>query len=528
MASFNRPPPPLPSDPLLREIIDRTAESVATNGAGFEQFIATQNANNPQFDFVRGGQYAEYFKFRVAMEQQKVQAAMSAAQPMHHQQLPPKPEVPRIDIETLQKQIDVLKAQVAESENNVEQQRVVLKQLSDEQINAYFVTSQRGKIDKFLSDAKFSVKELDEILATESISGSTISKLKHWIIDNCHDEREREVVFTYLLFRVKTANTDSPLRLLVLFMSDSLAEWCQKRKALFTTTIGRYASKFFAYASENAKESERLTKLYKHWEHKQWFDSKVMSQIKNPQATLTTERNIEIGERSTLIAKLHSQSAVTLAGYEKQHSEFASHCQAQIVALEATVEAEKRRLFLATAADQKPLVPYFNLPAGICLPMVKAEDFNYKPIKVADIRLPNMSASTERLSSQIQRFYSTMPESNLDEFGWEKNGLDAYYAAKNAAKAQFEAVLKEQGKSLEDVYVNRYKSPSPEPELVKPRRTRFDEKPPAAKQGGGSNPFHYVYDDSGSGNAKKRDSPEFEPPVRTGFGGGGGNSAPKL
>ena len=106
-----------------------------------------------------------------------------------------------------------------------------------------------------------------------------------------------------------------------------------------------------------------------------------------------------------------------------------------------------------------------------------------------------MLTPTERLSTQIARFYTVMPESALDEDGWENDGLKPFYAVKDTAKKQMEAALAAEGKKLEDIYTNRYKSPSPEPIR---RKTKFDIKPKEAppSRPPASSQFSYSYDDT--------------------------------
>ncbi|XP_023033347.1 calcium homeostasis endoplasmic reticulum protein isoform X1 [Drosophila willistoni] len=58
-----------PRDASLRNIIDKLAEFVARNGPEFEAITKQKQQNNPKFEFLYGGEFANYYQLRVAAEQ---------------------------------------------------------------------------------------------------------------------------------------------------------------------------------------------------------------------------------------------------------------------------------------------------------------------------------------------------------------------------------------------------------------------------------------------------------------------------
>lgn len=82
----------------------------------------------------------------------------------------------------------------------------------------------------------------------------------------------------YLHYRVKTSSLDSPIRLQVVYIADSLAGYCYKKQPEVTLAIGRYVPKFYAYAYEAQIEGvrEKLAKLLKYWEKGYPFQDKCL------------------------------------------------------------------------------------------------------------------------------------------------------------------------------------------------------------------------------------------------------------
>lgn len=56
-------------DTGLRNIIDKLAEFVARNGPEFESITKAKQMGNPKFGFLYGGDYYQYYQWRVSSEQ---------------------------------------------------------------------------------------------------------------------------------------------------------------------------------------------------------------------------------------------------------------------------------------------------------------------------------------------------------------------------------------------------------------------------------------------------------------------------
>lgn len=57
------------TDTDLRNIIDKLAQFVARNGPEFEQMTKNKQKDNPKFSFLFGGEYFNYYQYKVTTEQ---------------------------------------------------------------------------------------------------------------------------------------------------------------------------------------------------------------------------------------------------------------------------------------------------------------------------------------------------------------------------------------------------------------------------------------------------------------------------
>ena len=63
MSQADLPEPP--SDPEQRSVIDKLAQFVARNGPEFERMTMEKQHGNPQFAFLFGGDYSDYYRYKV-------------------------------------------------------------------------------------------------------------------------------------------------------------------------------------------------------------------------------------------------------------------------------------------------------------------------------------------------------------------------------------------------------------------------------------------------------------------------------
>ncbi len=71
-------------DQELRNIIDKLAQFVARNGPEFEQMTKDKQEDNPRFYFLFGGEFFNYYKFRVSQEQALIRNNQEIQQQQQH------------------------------------------------------------------------------------------------------------------------------------------------------------------------------------------------------------------------------------------------------------------------------------------------------------------------------------------------------------------------------------------------------------------------------------------------------------
>jgi calcium homeostasis endoplasmic reticulum protein len=67
---------------------------------------------------------------------------------------------------------------------------------------------------------------------------------------------------------------------------------------------------------------------------------------------------------------------------------------------------EQQEMQAPIVEDLTPSLPYFELPAGLMVPLIRLEDYNYHALDPELIRLPPPTPPSERLISAVEAFYS--------------------------------------------------------------------------------------------------------------------------
>lgn len=76
--------------------------------------------------------------------------------------------------------------------------------------------------------------------------------------------------------------------------------------------------------------------------------------------------------------------------------------------------------------ESKPTAPYYELPAGLMVPLIRLEDCSYKQLDPEEIRLPTPAPPSDRLISAMEAFYAP-PSHERPRDGYSFDSITEYW-----------------------------------------------------------------------------------------------------
>ncbi|VIO94787.1 G-patch domain containing protein [Brugia malayi] len=360
--------PRAPEDEDSRNVIDRLAEFVAKNGMEFEERTRAKQYGDPRFAFLYGGEFADYYRFRVMQEIQK----LNDGNPTAGLVPPPAIHVPQFDANAALAQIATFNQQIADSEANLRAQFDSIELQKEAQLATAIEKAEADKIASICEQVALDVDPLSKML--DQLSGhcskDVISNSKKWIFEKCTTDRLREAILMYLLYRVKEPRATEQFKLHILYLINDWAHHCQRKKLdAIRQMLSRYVPQLYAFTAQGVKEAivnEKLEKLVGVWEGHKYFDDGCYKQLRNPLLLYQNWKNAQQAEYAKKAAEIHAQLLATYKGYEQQHQEFALHCRTQIALLQQQIEAEriKQSMPLSASGPAMPPLPPAAAPEG--------------------------------------------------------------------------------------------------------------------------------------------------------------------
>ncbi|KAI6228384.1 Surp module [Aphelenchoides besseyi] len=479
-----------PEDLELRAAIDRFAVFVASNGPNAEEATRRNNVGNPRMSFLFGGTGHFYYQDRLALEIDNLRKLAESAQTsapavemdvrQNHQPAPtPQPDP---EIEAIESQIQTLRDQIAESEKNLQAHHDSMKDAKRQQVDKLFQLQETEKIVAMLNRVGVNYDVFVQMIDHLAISGSKehISKCKHWISENCDTDQKREIILSYLLHRCRTDETSGNLRLHLLYLINDWAYFCQRQHLDSTRQmLSRYVPKLYCHAAVIEALADKLEKLVSVWEKYKYFDEHCYKQLADYTSVMTTEEATIAAEKIKIVDEVENELQTTYTNYQRQHFEYENHILAEIANLQRQINgikelrAERSRLGNQLAKEKFiPKAPYYELPAGMMVPLIAPESVTFEPLNPNNLRLPVPTAITERLKTAFERFYAFQQNprmSNINSDGWEINGLADFYALKNQHKHKLIEQMKAKGKTFEDAVTNRLQEQLEVDQVLRPQ-----------------------------------------------------------
>ncbi|XP_062130101.1 LOW QUALITY PROTEIN: calcium homeostasis endoplasmic reticulum protein [Drosophila sulfurigaster albostrigata] len=280
-----------PRDASLRNIIDKLAEFVARNGPEFEAITKQKQQNNPKFEFLYGGEFANYYQYRVAAEQQmlKQQGAGMPSGPLYMQQPPPNhvhyapqqqqqqqqqqqpqqqssdgamqqsqhlwppntnatnPSNPQVtaaaangtaltlnlttQLEAIKMQQNTLREQIKQSDANLSAQHTALMTQKTKQIDDAMATAQTTQLEQLANEQGIVLREFDSVLQPiiESCTKDSISAGKNWILQHSTDSAKINVVLQYLLKKALVNGSTFQQKLHLIYLVNDILHHCMRK-----------------------------------------------------------------------------------------------------------------------------------------------------------------------------------------------------------------------------------------------------------------------------------------------------------
>ena len=261
---------------------------------------------------------------------------------------------------------------------------------------------------------------------------------------------------------------------LIYLLNDVLHHCTRKGMDSLQGTLEQVVGKMFCNAHLAAVDDEQLAKLNKLlnlWQSKNSFHDRVLLEhmAQSPQLVWSEHYAALVARYQPFITAAAGGIQHTYENYRGQHQAFVNHANHQIQQLEqqkqqiedqiAAVQAptpqaapyapHSMQEFLSRPPPMPvpmegitPKAPYFDLPAGLLVPLVRMDQHEYKSIDPKDIRLPPPLPPTERLIASVDHFFAPPHHDrprNVD--GWEQTALYEFYKEKAAAKKKKEEDL---------------------------------------------------------------------------------------
>lgn len=358
---MDRSPQP-PQDPEVRAKIDKIASFVAKAGPQAEDRLRTDHAGKPQFAYLFGGEYSDYYRYALRCEIYNLNNGhATGARPGNSQ--PQSEQPPAFDFAGAQSRIDQLRQEIASSEMNLKAHYDSIHMLKENEFATAIAEAETSKTTSYLERVGLNVGGLDDLLEQlhSKCSKDVVSAMKKWIFDHCTTDQLREVILMYLLARVRASSSSESFRLHVLYLINDWAYYCNRKKQTgITQVLSRYVPQLYAFAADNVKDPsivQKLDKLMGTWEGSKLFDDSVFKSLRNTAVIIQNYKTQTQAEHQRLGTEIQQRLLTTYNGYEKQHQDFATHMANQITAIEAQIEMERSKAELAHRKNLPSLMP---------------------------------------------------------------------------------------------------------------------------------------------------------------------------
>uniref|UniRef100_A0A915JFV3 SURP motif domain-containing protein n=1 Tax=Romanomermis culicivorax TaxID=13658 RepID=A0A915JFV3_ROMCU len=290
--------PKAPDDMELKNIIDKLAQFVARNGPEFENMTKQKQKDNPRFSFLYGGDYFQYYVYKVNAEQaimrkQKMQADQNATS-----------------------QIQALQQQLRESERNLRLQYDALMKQQEIQVDEAIISQEKVEIMNLAKECQLNLEEFDSQLQLiqNSCSKESISSNKTWFSTHCQTEKSADIVLKYIVNSSRKQN--------------------QEIMNLLTSYVPLMFSYVYVIHCNDVSCKEKLDRLKSIWLNQKFFDENNTKKLENCELTRQDHKQFLGQQYQSVVQEIVQKITSQYKQYEMQHQQYSNHVQQQISTLE--------------------------------------------------------------------------------------------------------------------------------------------------------------------------------------------------
>ena len=331
----------------------------------------------------------------------------------------------------------------------------------------------------------------------ETCTKDSISSGKQWMFQKGVDKDSNKLLSEYLTWRVSSPDTNFNQKLHVIYLVNDVLHHCvRKNNSLLQAALVAVAVPMYCSAAQvaGAEEMDKLSKLIVLWQSKnKFFSDQTLEAMKNPGSSLSKYKADLADRFRSAVEEVERNISSTFSNYKQQHEQYVNHASSSIDQQQKQLDSLQQQLkeirekfgipesrggsnsggssrksrwdrtagpggpggaggpggvgvpipdlsrpppgfAMGKVEQERPSAPYFDLPAGLMVPLVKMEDSGYRALDPDCIRLPPPQPSSERLLKIVDLFYSgPSHDTPRDTEGWERLGLYEWSRDKQAA-----------------------------------------------------------------------------------------------
>ncbi|KAK7501152.1 hypothetical protein BaRGS_00007637 [Batillaria attramentaria] len=370
----------------MTNIIDKLANFVARNGPEFEQMTKQKQRDNPKFGFLFGGEYFNYYQYKVTTEQailkkqqmlaeqQQQQLLAQQQQVLVHQEAEQQKVALQQQISALQQQITTLQSQMAEqikqSENNLAAQYQSMMRTQQAQIEEAILTRRQEQLQTLARECEIDLTEFDETVQPiiDSCTKDAILNGKNWIMARATSEKHCDAIAQYFLDRLTSKEASFFLRLHLIYLMYDLIHHCVRRNVEnLKESLEKVVVPIFCTARVGADEGaqqEKLSKLLKLWENHGYLNKETLEKLHDPAQALSAYQASLITDNAELVTQMTATVQQQYTALQKQHQDFCNHLTLQLTTLQqqlAILIAQEQQVSSTGAAVVLPAVSQSGL-----------------------------------------------------------------------------------------------------------------------------------------------------------------------